>query len=285
MSDTYLFEKNNKKNHFSQKKTASFSFKSLLLLLSILLTLTFLILTLYYIYPTKQTNKIIIQKENLETINPIIVNPYRSPFHVDKILNNLFYPFTTEILKKIDEFEFLRDALGKASLRMIFNSNIHGGYSTDFHEKTNYNHILVLIQTEKGNRFGGYTSLNFNPESAGLTSYTIEVVKSDRTAFLFNLDSKKIYDIKPSEINNAINCDDYYTILFGDNDLLIPNYFLAKEGLSEFPKFFGEGASSNELTGGEKEFKIVSIEAFQVLFYSEFGDEKDKMGDHFTFIK
>ena len=284
MSDTYLPENNIIKDTISQKKPKLISLKSLTFL-SILLTLTFLLLTIYYISPKKNINKIIIQKENIQTINPIIVNPYISPFHADGILSNLFYPYSTEIIRKIDEFEFLRDSLGKAELRMVFNSNIHGDYSTDFHEKTNFDHILVLIQTEKGNRFGVYTSGNFSPVSAGLISNTIEIVKSDKCAFLFNLDTKKIFDVKKSQENNAITCDDFYTIYVGDDDLLIPNYFLSKDGISEFPKFFGEGASSNELTGGEKKFKISSVEAFQVLFYSEFGDEKNRIGEHLTYIK
>ena len=286
MSETCLPQNKIIKYNISKKNNTFFAFKYILISFSIILTLICLLFVFYYIHPIKQINKAVIKKAILETtLNPIIINTYTSPNHVEGIINNLFYPYTSEIIKNIDEFEFLRDSLGKVDLRMVFNSNVHGDYSTDFHEKTKYYHMLVVIETEKGNRFGGYTSVNFTPESAGLTSNTIEIVKSDECAFLFNLDSKKIFDIKPSEEDNAVSCDDYYTVSFGDNDLLIPNYFLSKEGVSEFPKFYGEGATNNELTGGENTFKIKSMEAFQVLFYSEFGDEKNKMGEHPMFIK
>ena len=97
MSDTYLPENNIIKDSISQKKPKLISLKSLIFL-SILLTLTFLLLTIYYISPKKNINKIIIQKENIQTINPIIVNPYISPFHADGILSNLFYPYSPKNL-------------------------------------------------------------------------------------------------------------------------------------------------------------------------------------------
>ncbi|MCF0117990.1 MAG: hypothetical protein HUJ61_08120 [Bacilli bacterium] len=223
-----------------------------------------------------------IQQET-EKLSPIVVNFYESPNHVEGILNNLFYPYKSDIIRNVDEFEFLRDALGKVDLALVFSSNIHGDYSSDFHEKTDFYHLLVLIETENGNRFGGYTSENFTPNTVGLISTIIEGVRSDKCAFLFNLDSKKIFDINPNEEDEAIYCNDYDTINFGNEDLYIPQFFLSYEGSSIFPGNYGKGAGKNELTGGESKFKIVTIEAFQVSFYSDFGDEKNKMGEHIIY--
>ena len=259
----------------STSKTTLSSIKPIFLLIS---TIAILALTIYFLYSL--TPFITFSSKKPETpLNPIKINPYESPYRVKGILNNLFYPYKSDIIRKIDEFEFLRDTLGKVDLRMVYNSNIHGDYAKDFHEETNYYHLLVLIQTEKGNRFGGYTSVNFTPKTIGLTSDAVEISKDDNCAFLFNLDNKKIYEV--NDPNDAVTCDDYYTILFGDNDLLIPNYFLSKESTSEFPKFYGKNAEKNEFTGGEEKFKIVSLEAFQVLFYKEFGDEKNRMGENY----
>ena len=262
----------------STSNTSVSSLKPIYLFIS---AITILSLSLYFLYSLNplatfnQKSKII--------INPITINPYVSPYHYDNILDNLFYPYKSDIIKKVDEYEFLRDSLGKADLRLVFNSNIHGDYSKDFHEKLNYFHLLVLIETEIGNRFGGYTSENFTPISLGLISDTIEIIKNDKCSFLFNLDIKKVYDI--NDESNAITCDDFYTVLFGDDDLFVPNFFLSKEGESNFPKIYGKNAEKNELTGGEKKFKVKSLEAFQVLFYTEFGDEKNKMGEHIVNVK
>ena len=208
----------------------------------------------------------------------IKINPYVSPNRVEGILDNLFYPYHSDIIKTVDEFEFLRDTLGKVELRMILNSNIHGDYASDFHEKANYHHLLILVETLEGNRFGGYTSDNFIPLSVGLTSTSVDIQKFDESAFLFNLDLKKVYEINKDKVETALNCDEYYTLSFGERDLVIWDYFLTKGGVSNFPDYYGEGSNPLELTGGEQNFKVNSIEVFQVLFYPEFGDEKNRMG-------
>ena len=220
-----------------------------------------------------------------EAQKKITINPYISPNRVEGVLDNLFYPYHSDIIRTVDEFEFLRDTLGKVELRMILNSNIHGDYAQDYHEKANYHHLLVLIETVEGNRFGGYTSDNFIPITIGLLSTSVDVQKYDEAAFLFNLDNKKIYEINQDKVDVALNCDEYYTLSFGEKDLVIWDYFLTKGGISNFPDYYGAGSKPHELTGGEQNFKINSIEVFQVLFYGEFGDEKNRMGQYKVFAK
>ena len=219
-----------------------------------------------------------------ESPNKIKLTPYVSPNRVEGILDNLFFPYHSDIIKTVDEFEFLRDALGKVELRMLINSNIHGDYAADFHEKANYHHLLILIETLEGNRFGGYTSDNFIPLSVGLTSTSVDIQKYDDAAFLFNLDLKKIYEINKKHVDMALICDEYFTLSFGEKDLVIWDYFLTKGGVSNFPYHYGEGSQPLELTGGEQNFKVNSIEVYQVLFYPEFGDEKNRMGQFKTMI-
>ena len=168
---------------------------------------------------------------------------------------------------------------------MIFNSNVHGDFAKDFHERANYKHLLILIETMGGNRFGGYTSDNFVPMTVGLISTSVDIQKYDNVAFLFNLDTKKIYDINEDKVEAALNCDEYYTLSFGEKDLIIWDYFLTKGGVSDFPDYYGKGAKHLELTGGEQNFQINSVEVYQVLFYAEFGDDKNKMGQFKSFVK
>ena len=201
-----------------------------------------------------------------ETPNKITINPYVSPYRVEGILDNLFFPYHSDIIKTVDEFEFLRDTLGKVELRMILNSNIHGAYAADFHEKANYHHLLILVETLEGNRFGGYTSDNFIPLSVGLTSTSVDVQKYDEAAFLFNLDLKKIYEINRDKVETALNCDEYYTLSFGEKDLVIWDYFLTKGGVSNFPDYYGEGSKSLELTGESKISKLILLKYFRCCF-------------------
>ena len=244
-----------------------------------------------YIYLYLNINPKENKKHNLKSLkevqsppNKVKVVPYVSPNRVEGILDNLFYPYHSDIIKSIDEFEFLRDTLGKVELRMIINSNIHGDFAKDFHERANYKHLLILIETLEGNRFGGYTSDNFVPMTVGLISTSVDIQKYDDVAFLFNLDTKKIYDINEDKVETALNCDEYYTLSFGEKDLIIWDYFLTKGGVSNFPDYYGKGAQPLELTGGEQNFQINSIEVYQVLFYAEFGDDQNKMGQFKTIV-
>ena len=275
---------NTKEELFTIPKKQSYK-KPLILFLSCI----FLISLYIYLYLNINTKSNI--STNLKSLaeiqtapNKVKIVPYVSPNRVEGILDNLFYPYHSDIIRSIDEYEFLRDSLGKVELRMILNSNVHGDFAKDFHERANYKHLLILIETIEGNRFGGYTSDNFVPMSVGLISTSIDIQKYDNVAFLFNLDTKKIYDIKEDKVETALNCDEYYTLSFGEKDLIIWDYFLTKGGVSNFPDYYGEGAEPLELTGGEQNFQINSVEVFQVLFYAEFGDDKNKMGQYKTFV-
>ena len=277
-----------KLNSKEELHTISKNYRSYKKPLALFISSMFLISLYIYFYlniSTKSTTNLKSLSEAQSPPNKVKIVPYVSPNRVEGILDNLFYPYHSDIIRSVDEYEFLRDSLGKVELRMILNSNVHGDFAKDFHERANYKHLLILIETIEGNRFGGYTSDNFVPMSVGLISTSIDIQKYDNVAFLFNLDTKKIYDIKEDKVETALNCDEYYTLSFGEKDLIIWDYFLTKGGVSNFPDYYGEGAKPLELTGGEQNFQINSVEVYQVLFYAEFGDDKNKMGQFKTFVK
>ena len=277
-----------KLNSKEELHTISKNYRSYKKPLALFISSMFLISLYIYFYlniSTKSTTNLKSLSEAQSPPNKVKIVPYVSPNRVEGILDNLFYPYHSDIIRSVDEYEFLRDSLGKVELRMILNSNVHGDFAKDFHERANYKHLLIIIETIEGNRFGGYTSDNFVPMSVGLISTSIDIQKYDNVAFLFNLDTKKIYDIKEDKVETALNCDEYYTLSFGEKDLIIWDYFLTKGGVSNFPDYYGEGAKPLELTGGEQNFQINSVEVYQVLFYAEFGDDQNKMGQFKTFVK
>ena len=279
MSRSLIDKKSSKSFSISSRK------KPIILLFSFLFILALFIILNINISNNKSQPVSKNLKKLSEVPNKIKLVPYVSPNRVEGILDNLFYPYHSDIIRTIDEFEFLRDTLGKVELRMILNSNVHGDFAKDFHERANYKHLLILIETIQGNRFGGYTSDNFVPMTVGLISTSVDIQKYDNVAFLFNLDTKKIYDINEDKVEAALNCDEYYTLSFGEKDLIIWDYFLTKGGVSNFPDYYGKGAKPLELTNGEQNFEINSVEVYQVLFYAEFGDDKNKMGQYKTFVK
>ena len=264
------------------------------LLLTIFVVIVIISLSINFIYKSStsdgyNTNTHIPSFEKKDTQKKLEerkIIPYETPNKLDGILDYILYPYHSEIIRNLDDYEFIRDSLGKISLKMVFNSIYHGDYAMDVHSRANYHHILVLIETENGNRFGGYTSDNFTPQTFGLTSTSIELFKKDNAAFLFNLDLKKVYNIKPKEAIKALDCDDYFTLCFGEGDLVLRDKFLSSGGISTFPGYYGdENTQENELTNGEKEFEIKAFEVYNVLFFSEFGDENNRMGVYKNFVK
>ena len=217
------------------------------------------------------------QKDKINIFSPSNDLIYKKKEHVENILDAIFYPYTSDIITSLDELEFLRDIFGKVSIRLEYKSSIHGDKNDIFHNRTRkHNHQLVLIKTKKGNRFGGYTSENF--EMNKLAELTMDVDKFDNTAFLFNLDSKKVYNVKKDKI--ALYCDDSFFIQFGDGDLLIWNNFLNGKSLSMFPESYGnEKCEKGELTGGEFKFEIEELEIYHVGFFkTDFRDEFNVTG-------
>ena len=272
-----------KKKNFKPILSITFT---LIVLLSLIMCFFYIILKSYPYSKSNLHNPSIERVVSLKKLEERKIIPYETPNKIEGLLDYILYPYHSEIIKNLDDYEFIRDSLGKISLKMVFNSNFHGDYAMDVHSRANYHHTLVLIETEKGNRFGGYTSDNFTPQTFGLTSTSIELYKKDNSAFLFNLDAKKIFNIKPQEVIKALDCDDYFTLCFGEGDLVLRDKFLSTGGISTFPGFYGdENTQENELTNGEKEFTIKAFEVYNVLFFSEFGDENNKMGVYKYFVK
>ena len=266
------------------------------IILSIIIVICLIISTIYF-YQNSESND---KGENINNKNQSSkekssksdkleeknIIRYETPYKLEGTLDYLLYPYHSDIIKNMDDYEFIRDCLGKISLKMVFNSNINGDYALDVHTRVNYHHILAIIETENGNRFGGYTSDNFSPDSLGLTSTSIGLLKQDTSAFLFNLDTKKYYNIKKKDTTRALDCDEYFTFCFGEGDLLLRDQFMTNGGSSNFPDCYGDNKTEKfELTNGEENFIIKSFEIYHVLFFSEFGDENNRMGVHKNYVK
>ena len=90
---------------------------------------------------------------------------------------------------------------------------MHGWKAKDFHDRCNgKGATLVVVKTDKGRIFGGYTSVSW--ESAG------GVYKDDKSAFLFSVNNNRKYPITDS--TKAIkNYTSYGPLFGGGHDLAI----------------------------------------------------------------
>ncbi|MCF0116539.1 MAG: hypothetical protein HUJ61_00635, partial [Bacilli bacterium] len=77
-------------------------------------------------------------------------------------------------------------------LNLLYRASISGDRSDAFHNRCDFfDCTLVIIETIQGNRFGGFTTRNWNGNL---------VRKMDPNAFVYSIDRKMTYNVKPNEL-------------------------------------------------------------------------------------
>jgi hypothetical protein len=172
-------------------------------------------------------------------------------FEIDGLLKE------SHIVKDIEEELLIGDMitiLKTKKYRLLFRASRDGDSANKFHSICdNSNNLIILVQTNKGLRFGGYTSNKFKVSSH---------MKYDNNAFLFSLDLKKVYKIAPGEY--AIYC--YYNSgpCFSQGSLYIPNNFFKKFGKTSLAGGPYQFKEDYEINKGQEKFLVKELEIFQV---------------------
>ena len=158
-----------------------------------------------------------------------------------------------EINMFLDEFQKHDNFKNKKiDFKLIYKATKDGNLLKNLHDKCDYKeNCIVFIKDNNGKRFGGYTQIGFSSENEE---------KKDNNAFVFLLDSKKIFNIKNGEI--AIYCDSSLigfknTIYFHQGDLFNNSY--TANGWSYIMKGY-------ELTKDYSNIKIKEIEIYQIIY-------------------
>ena len=202
-------------------------------------------------------------ENNINNINNLIDN-YIENFKKD--IEKKIPEFQTKnlikesiIIKNVEEESLIGDMISNLKIkkyRLIFRATRDGDSANIFHTLCdNYNKLVILIETQKGLRFGGYTSRNFRVSSH---------MKDDNNSFLFSLDLKKVFKIIPGK--NAIYCYPKSGPCFSQESLYIPNNFFKKPGKT---RIFGgpfQFEKDYEINNGEKNFLVKELEIFQVKY-------------------
>ena len=161
------------------------------------------------------------------------------------------------IIKNLEEESLITDMISILKLkkyRLIFRATRDGDSASQFHTICdNYSKLIILIETQKGLRFGGFTSRNFKVSSH---------VKDDNNSFLFSLDLKKVYKIMPGK--NAIYCYHKTGPCFSQESLYVPNNFFKNYGKTRICGGSYQFEKDYEINNGEKFFLVKELEVFQV---------------------
>jgi hypothetical protein len=138
----------------------------------------------------------------------------------------------------------------------LYRATVDGDTKEDFDKKClNKQPTLALIKNKLGNRFGGYTTQNWN--------YDQETNKKDPLSFIFSLDRKKKFNLKNNN-NRAIHTKSSI-IYFGNADFcLYKNFLTENSGWCNADIRYFE-ANSKDLSDQEH-FIVQEFELYQVSF-------------------
>ena len=142
---------------------------------------------------------------------------------------------------------------------LLYRKSRDSDRSSIFHVKCDrISGTLVIIKTETGLKFGGYTNATWEGN---------DIYKSDKSAFIYSLNNNKTYDIMPN--CNAIYCSPFNgpcfcgknvaTLLVYDN-CNIYGGVCSNAGNSNYTGY----NSDYEINNGQSDFRIADYEVFKV---------------------
>lgn len=142
---------------------------------------------------------------------------------------------------------------------LLYRKSRDSDRSSIFHAKCDrISGTLVIIKTETGLKFGGYTNATWEGN---------DIYKSDKSAFIYSLNNNKTYDIMPN--CNAIYCSPFNGPCFcGKNVatlLVYDNCNMYGGACSNAGNSNYKGYNSDyEINNGQSDFRIADYEVFKV---------------------
>ena len=206
-------------------------------------------------------------ERNIEKINVKLNKINKNTLNLDQdsnFFNRINAVTSNNILVGNDDYNLLKYWINKGNIKLelIYKATVDSDFSNAFHSKCdNHSPTITIIKTDQGLRFGGYTTKTWNYD---------EECKTDDEAFLFSMDYKKKYLIN-KYTDCAIYCHPEYGPTFGEGfDLcLCDNYMGVNGSYSNFPKSYGKGNPTHELTGKNPNFRIADVEVYQINYSEE----------------
>jgi hypothetical protein len=165
-----------------------------------------------------------------------------------------------DIIHNKNELDMITNKINKENKKIIINLLYKATADSDkasvFHEKCDKaKNSIVLVETENGMRFGGFTTCSWSGNC---------VDKIDTDAFIFSFDKMKTYDNIPGD--EAIGCYPKFGPIFLGCQIKIFDNFFIKGGTTFERELNFNTEEDYELTGGDREFKVKDIEVYEVLF-------------------
>ena len=163
------------------------------------------------------------------------------------------------IIKKYSEINHvvnkIQEKLQKGvKFTILFKAIEMGDRASIFHQKCDGVEMsLVIIETDKGVRFGGFTTKSWEGNC---------VQKIDNDSFVFSVDRKKIYDVIRNE--PAVGCYPKFGPVFFGCQIRIYDNFFKKVSTTCHRRLNYKTTQDYELNNGEQSYFVKDIEVYRI---------------------
>ena len=149
----------------------------------------------------------------------------------------------------------IQDILLKGvKFELVYRAFEMGDKASIFHEKCDKLKMsLVLIETDKDIRFGGFTTKSWEGNN---------MKKKDKNAFVFNLENNSIFDVIEGE--PAIGCYPKYGPVFFGCQIRIYDFFFFYGGTTCHKGLNYKTNEDYELNNGEQTYLVKDIEVYSI---------------------
>ena len=137
---------------------------------------------------------------------------------------------------------------------LLYRATRDGDAAEVFHRLCdNKQNILVIVETTKNRKFGGFCSIGYRSNGES---------QNDNTAFVFSFDKLKVYNVIKD--NCAVYWDIQYGPMFAGSRIVADNKFLTNINYANGKNNYYEIPNNYELNGGEKTYLIKELEVYQI---------------------
>ena len=179
---------------------------------------------------------------------------------------DLFPGDDSKIIYSMSEIQFIIDYIKKEdksfefkNLKLLFRGSRDGDRTKKCHDLCdNKQNVLIIIQSDIGNIFGGYSKIGFKVSNKA--EYLV-----DNNCFLFSYEYKKIYpSVKDKQ--NICHISDYCGLCFTGSLGFFDKFMNSNDNWidkSNIQDHFNRLDDPCEMNGGKNKFRIQELEVFQ----------------------
>ena len=214
-----------------------------------------------------------ILKEKLNKAENIISKNKTDILFLFEEVNNIKNNFKKEIDSKItniNQIDFIVKRLKQSPViynknfefKLLYRGTRDGDDTIKLHKKCDgKKNVIIFMRSEEGKNYGGFSNIGWEERPKDKWEYPI-----DDNAFLFSVDSKRIFNAKKGKNQICwLNSDEYGLSFYCS--LTFYNKFLTKENINVGGSISSnfENCSKYEFNSGKQSCKLSELEVFQII--------------------